>query len=179
MVGKSQCSCKQLYSIHWTNTSVAFYLSQPPDSWKLNALWQPANIMLSQLTCVDNGSLHSKGLFNEKKLNCTQHLVQGNHFCWSYKLLQEMTGKNKLRQHVSLGAEGQDELWDVMFLACGSEWNMVFSHLPGFSGGSATFSWTSLGITEIKPNQPVNVRLLQLTTFTALHHCFYRDHMRI
>lgn len=37
---------------------------------------------------------------------------------------------------------------------------MVCSYLPGFSGASVTFSWTSLGITKIKPNQPVNVRLL-------------------
>lgn len=44
----------------------------------------------------------------------------------------EMKGKTKLRQHVSWGAEGQDELWDVMFLACGSEWNYDMFTLTRF-----------------------------------------------
>lgn len=48
--------------------------------------------------------------------------VQGKCHCWSYRLVLEMKeNKIKLRQHVSWGAKGQDELWDVMFLACGSE----------------------------------------------------------
>lgn len=48
-------------------------------------------------------------------------MVQGKYYCWTYKLLLEMKKgrkKTKLRQHISWGVEGQDELWDVMLLAC-------------------------------------------------------------
>lgn len=89
--------------------------------------------------------------------------------CWSYRLLLEMKEQNKTcmsagerRDRMSCG------MWCLWLV--GQSEVMVCSHLPGFSGASVTFSWTSLGITKIKPNRPVNVRLLSAQLFTALVH---------
>lgn len=71
--------------------------------------------------------------------------------------------KNKQKWGSMSAGERRDRMSCGMwcFLACGSEWSYgIRSYLPGFSGASVTFSWTSLGMTKIKPNRPVNVRLL-------------------
>lgn len=59
-------------------------------------------------------------------------------------------------------------MWCFWFV--GQSEVMVCSYLPGFSGASVTFSWTSLGITKIKPNQPVNVSCSVHKNISLDHH---------
>lgn len=72
--------------------------------------------------------------------------------------VQNITEDQHLGRHETGWGGGK-----VMHLAGGSEIRYLHSYSPGFSDASATFSWTSLGMTMIdrtKPKQPVNAGLL-------------------
>lgn len=119
-------------------------------------------------------ALHKKRLpFGGREKVIVSNSVQGKCYCRSYKHLLEMKEKRKKTKQTTeaacqLGSGGTGwacGMW--CFWLVGQSEVMVFSYLPGFSGASVTFSCTSLGITKIKPNQPVNVRLLSYTEISA------------
>lgn len=129
-------------------------------NWEL-FLWQPANV-LSQLSLVPVLITHCNSTAEGETALLTLRSAKGTCYCWTYKLWLEMK-KEKTTNGGSMSAGEQRDrmscgMWCLWLV--GQSEIMIYSHLPGFSGASVTFSWTSLGITKIKPNRPVNVRLL-------------------
>lgn len=132
-------------------------------------LRQPANTMvLSQLTLVPLTPCQIRLFFQCQSLYywllfCSFTLVQ---FKAKLSLLVLQTTEDDRKQKtgsMSAGGRGGGDrmscgMW--CFGLVGQSEVMLYSNLPGFSGASVTFSWTSLGITKIEPNRPVNVRLL-------------------
>lgn len=143
---------------HWSNRSEPLNLSQPSDSQKLRSFYnnQPTDLSARAENTLQHYANLSSPLTGET-FYCTVNTVQ-------LLVLQALIGNERTKQNWGSMSAGEQRdrmscgMW--CFWLVGQSEVMVCSHLPGFSGASVTFSWTSLGITKIKPNRPVNARLL-------------------